>query len=272
MKNLITLIWWYLISKYSIHNLQKLYSKYITNDLKSLRNYQASCIFIIACAIRSIFPRIDGSRICFFDFWISYPLVGRTFATFGELAFVYQLTLVTKSFALQLECSKIYHSMTMIMSLIFIAQLFCWYGVLYQNNMMHVIEESIWMFSMAYIGLSYLYFCDLIKNIHVKTYFLLAFIGACIYTMFMLFVDIPMYYERDQNKYKIILSDPSLYVKFKIISQRSLYESVKDMASCQQISKSYDVWKDEIPWMSGYFIGATWLSISLIHYQNLNIN
>jgi hypothetical protein len=77
MKHLITIFWWFIISKYSIHNLGNLYNNriYITFDINTLRNYQASCIFIIACAIRSLFPRIDGSRICFLDFWLSYPLV-----------------------------------------------------------------------------------------------------------------------------------------------------------------------------------------------------
>ncbi len=30
--------------------------------------------------------------------------------------------------------------MNIVMSLIFVAQIFCWCGVLYQNNMMHVID------------------------------------------------------------------------------------------------------------------------------------
>ena len=101
MKNIITLFWIYMITKYSLYNIEKLYKyrKYITNNIYTLRNYQASCIFIFACGTRSVFPRIDGPRICFYDYWLSYPLVGRTLATFGELAFVYQLTLITKSIA-----------------------------------------------------------------------------------------------------------------------------------------------------------------------------
>ena len=260
MKNLITLFWWYLISRFSSYNLENIYYKrYLINDNDLLYNYIASCIFISSCAIRSFFPRIDGKRICFFDCWISYPLVGRICATFGELAFIYQLTVITKSFAYQLNSSKIYYSMNIIMCLIFNAQIFCWYGVLYQKNIMHVIEESIWMFSIAYIGLCYLYFYNLIKNINLKTYFLLAFICTSIYTIFMLFVDIPMYYKREQNE-------------FKIINYKSLYENVQDMASCTQISRSYNVWKDEIPWMTGYFIGATLLSINIIHSQKIIIS
>ena len=152
MENFITLLWWYSISIYSFYNLKYLYDYriHITHD--TLWMYQSSCIFIIACSARSIFPRIDVERICFYDNWISYPLVGRTLATFGEIAFGYQLTLITKIFACKLNCYKIYNLMNIVMSLIIIAQFFCWNGVLFQKDFMHVIEESIWAFSMATIG------------------------------------------------------------------------------------------------------------------------
>jgi hypothetical protein len=260
-----TLFWWYLISKFSIHNIEILYynRKYITNDINSLRNYQASCIFVAACTIRSFYPRIDGKRICFFDTWISYPLIGRICATFGELAFVYQLTLITKLYAHKLDCYKIYHMMNIIMNLIVIAQIFCWYGVLFQKNMMHVIEESIWMFTMSLIGFSYLYFSKLVKDVKLKYYFVFGFCLSSIYTMFMLYVDIPMYY----NRYLVSNLEP-------VKTNMSLYNSLIDLTSCKQISQSYNIWKDEIPWMTGYFIGATWVSINLVHFPELlgNIN
>jgi len=262
MNNLIVLFWWYTISKCSLYNLEKLYTKpYLLNDINSLRNYQASCVFIFACAIRSFFPRIDGKRICFFDIWISYPLVGRISATFGELAFAYQLTLMTKICAHKLDCYKIYHLMNFIMGLIFIAQCFCWYGVLYKNYLMHVIEESIWMSSMSLIGFSYLYFTNLIINKKLKYYFVSGICISCLYTIFMILVDIPMYY----NRYIVLDLEP---IKTKTL----LFDSLIDMASCKKISQTYNTWKDEIPWMSGYFIGATWLSMKLITFQELLVD
>jgi len=264
MTNYIVLYWWYSISSYSIYNLEKLYNiKNIITDTNSLHIYQASCLFIFACMIRSIFPRKDGQRICLFDTWLSYPLTGRILATIGEISFGYQLTLITKLFAKKLNCYKIYYLMNYIMFLIFIAQIFCWYGVLFQNNLMHVIEESIWMISMVCIGFSYLYFNIFIKNIQTKQYFYIAFIISYIYMIFMILIDIPMYYNR--------------YLKSNVIINRTLYDSIKDMALCYISSDTldiweYNIWADEIPWMTGYFIGATYLSINLNHFKNLLIN
>jgi hypothetical protein len=188
---------------------------------------------------------------------LSYPLVGRICATFGELAFTYQLTLTTKIIAHKLNCYNIYKLMNIVMGLIFIAQIFCWYGVLYQKDMMHVIEESIWAFSMCIIGKSYLYFYYLTNNFQKKKLFMFAFKVYCIYLMFMLYVDIPMYYNR--INYKDVTNQIN----------KTFFQSIKDMSSCNKISKSYITWKHEIPWMTGYFIGATYLSISLIKFHNM---
>lgn len=257
MENLIVLIWWFIISAYSLYNIQKLYYlKYDKNNKVSYYIYQSSCMFIMACSIRSIFPRIDGYRVCMFNSWISYPLVGRILATFGELAFVYQLTLVTKIFARKFNCYKIYNTMNIVMGLIFIAQIFCWYGVLFQRNMMHVIEESIWMITMLSIGYSYFYFYSLTRC----KLFVYAFLISIGYTLFMIFIDIPMYYNRYliSNDRYLISNHPEY---------KSIYNTINDISCCKTISSSYLIWKDAIPWMTGYFIGATFLSIKMNNIQ-----
>jgi len=256
MENLIVIFWWFIISQFSIYNIEKLYYlEYNKNNKFALHVYQASWVFIMACSIRSIFPRIDGLRICLFDYWLSYPLVGRICATFGELAFAYQLTLVTKSFAYKLNCHKIYKGMDLVMGLIFIAQLFCWYGVLYHKNLMHVIEESIWMVSMLSIGLSYLYFNELVSNNVTKFKFTLAFLISAGYSIFMIFIDIPMYYNR--------------YLKYNYYNYGSFLDKIKDMAICKIVTSNYLVWNNDVIWMTGYFIGASYLSIKLNEFIEL---
>jgi hypothetical protein len=257
MDNLIILLWWFTISKFSLYNFEKLYYlKYNKNNINALRIYQASWVFIISCGIRSIFPRIDGQRICLIDIWLSYPLVGRICATFGELAFVYQLTLVTKIFAQKLNCYEIYNGMNMILGLNFIAQILCWNGVLFQNDLMHVFEESIWMISMLLIGSSYLYFSDLITNEITRINFLIAYIISIGYAIFMMCVDVPMYYNR--------------FLESSNLQKLSLLDGINDLASCK-VNSSYSVWESEIPWMTGYFIGTTYVSIKLNNFQELVI-
>jgi len=43
-------------------------------------------IFVLVCAYRSIFPRIDVSRVCWFDSPINYIVYGRAAATVAEVA------------------------------------------------------------------------------------------------------------------------------------------------------------------------------------------
>ena len=80
-------IWWFLLSSYSIYNIYTLYiyklkiNYYKLNNHKhKLINYDKSnfiacCLYTGACAIRSIFPRMDVERICLFDnFFVKYYL------------------------------------------------------------------------------------------------------------------------------------------------------------------------------------------------------
>jgi hypothetical protein len=148
--------------------------------------------------------------------------------------------------------------MNIVIGLIFIAQIFCWYGVLYKKHLMNVIEESIWMITMSSIGFSYLYFCKLVNNNLIKYKFLIAFLISISYTIFMMFIDVPMYYNR------YLISNNEKY--------NSLFENINDMAHCKTVTTSYLVWEDEIPWMTGYFIGATFLSIKLNNFQEFLID
>ena len=74
----------------------------------------------------------------------------------------------------------------------------------------------------------------------------------------MLLVDIPMYIKRDKNEI--------------INKNNSLVEQIKDMAKCHSISKDYDTWKEDIPWLSGYFSLGSWSAIILLILYNKNIN
>jgi hypothetical protein len=255
-------IWWFLLSTYSIYNIYTLYiykqkiNYYKLNNYKhKLINYDKSnfiacCLYTGACAIRSIFPRMDVERICLFDTVLSYPIVGRICATIGELAFIYQITLITKNIADYLDCNRIYNNMNIIKCMNIYAQLFCWFGVLYQINLMHVFEECIWMISVCYIGFCYLYFYNQVEyNI-----FKIIFYISQIYTFFMIFIDIPMYYHKSIKDAEVI--------------DISLIDAIKNMSYCD-VSDSYNDWKQEIPWMTGYFINGPFISLKLLDLFNL---
>jgi hypothetical protein len=124
-------------------------------------------IFVTVCGIRGIWPRQYVDRICLFPSWISYPFIGRLLATIGEIAFAYQLSLVTKQ--------------PLILWLGIVAQFVCWAGIITTNYNFHVYEEILWLM----IGT----ICAVSSNTLVAIF-------AFIYVLFMYFVDIPMYHAR----------------------------------------------------------------------------
>jgi hypothetical protein len=151
-------IWWLVLCINAIYTTFIVYSQ--TYDIYSR-------IFVTACAVRAIWPRKYIERICLFPTWISYPFVGRMLATIGEIAFAYQLSLVTKQ--------------PMIFYLGIIAQFFCWAGVVTTHYQWHVYEEILWLM----IGT----ICLVSSNILVAAI-------AFVYCLFMYFEDIPMYQAR----------------------------------------------------------------------------
>ena len=154
----IVYIWWFILC------LNALWTMFIVYT----QNYDIYArIFVTACGIRGIWPRQYVDRICLFPTWLSYPFVGRCLATIGEIAFAYQLSLVTKQ--------------PLILWLGIFAQFVCWAGIITTNYNFHAYEEILWLM----IGT----ICAVSSNILVA-------IIAFVYVLFMYFVDIPMYHNR----------------------------------------------------------------------------
>ena len=66
-------------------------------------------------------------------------------------------------------------------------------------------------------------------------------------------VDVPMYLKRWHNNKEKTLG---------------FWEGVKDMGQCKKVTRSFNVWKSEIPWQTGYFTFAVWSSILLVKWFN----
>ena len=155
---MIVYLWWLVLCINAIYTTFIVYTE----------NYDIySRLFVTACAIRAIWPRNYVERICLFPIWISYPFVGRVLATIGEVAFAYQLYLVTKQ--------------PMILYLGIIAQFFCWAGVITTNYKLHVYEEILWL---------------MIGTICLVSSSKLVAAIAFVYCLFMYFDDIPMYQSK----------------------------------------------------------------------------
>jgi hypothetical protein len=225
-----------------------------TAEMYAARRLQLflSAGYVFGCAFRSVVLVYDVPRLCMFDSWLCSVMVGRTVATIAELCFVTQLALMLR------EISTVTHSVTgrivsaTIVPLIVIAETCSWYSVLTTSNMGHVVEESLWGLSAALVVISLL---AIRPRVIPALRPLLA--AGCIvgagYVAFMLFVDVPMYWSRwvaDESSGRAYMD---------------LFHGVLDASGRWVVSRKWDAWQHEVPWMSLYFSVAVWLSIALIH-------
>lgn len=125
----------------------------------------ASVVYVVACFERSVWPRIDVERICFFESVLSITFVGRSLATVAELCFAWQIALVLDRLAADLQDKQIQRMIpspcpawklrwirvfaNIIVPAIAVAQTCCWLGVTTTRQVWHAVEESIWMMFVA---------------------------------------------------------------------------------------------------------------------------
>ena len=81
--------------------------KWSTSDVRDY-GYQSKmfylCIpFVFECAYRSVLPRIDIPRMCFFDVWPSMVLFGRLSAFVGEWCWMLQISLALQKILGELD-------------------------------------------------------------------------------------------------------------------------------------------------------------------------
>ena len=211
-----------------------------------------SAIYVAGCAFRSFFPRIDLERICLVQSQLSNIMLGRSVATVAELCFMAQCALL-----LNLAGKSTGHSLVkaiswMIFPMIAIAEFSSWYAILTTNYLGHFIENSIWTVSAFLILVSMLMLWP--HRSRSQHHFLISMmIFAVGYIIFMLNVDLPMYWTRwsaDQLAGTTYLS---------------LLKGVMDAYQACVVDFSWGIWHQEIPWMTLYFTIAVWLSIYLPH-------
>jgi hypothetical protein len=79
-----------------------------------------------------------------------------------------------------------------------------------------------------------------------------AMVIGAVYVLFMCTVDVPMYLSRwraDERSGRPYLS---------------VVEGWRDAASRRIVTRRWEDWRPEMPWMSLYFSAAVWISIGLV--------
>lgn len=214
-----------------------------------------SGIYVVGCAFRSFLPRIDLERICLVNTWLSNMMVGRSVATLAELCFIAQCAILLREAGKGLgDRFSLLVSYTLI-PMIFLAEGFSWYAMLTTHYFGSIVEESLWTMGGVLLIASFMSLWPKVHRQH--RWFLNAMILFAVgFVIFMVTVDIPMYWSRWQED------------TVSGVTYLSLQQGIIDAVREYRVSFDILDWQQEIPWMTLYFTVAVWVSVALTHAPN----
>jgi len=213
-----------------------------------------SCAFIymMVAMYRSLFPRIDVERIVLFKSQWSDIFMGRTLATIAEIVFILQWCILIYSNTINTidnrqNKQKAMYVCVIIMMCIITAECLSWYGVVTRNNIYNMMEEILWTVAFLFIGRwSFVQYGNIKLPKHKRQISLYIFVGVCLYIIFMVANDIPLYLSRyKEQKGK------------KIESWKDGLKNIRHVDT-YKVTSDWTVWKDDAMWLGLYFsLGVT---------------
>lgn len=249
-----TYLWWkFLCLIAGVNIIAWLSATWMRSDMQDFSYWQPvlSGIYVLVCAFRSFYPRIDLERYCLFDKPLSSVALGRATATIAEICFSMQCALLVYDLGSLLRSSTIITVSYFIVPIIVLAQVFCWRATITLDHFWHGMEELAWVvmiilaggcFATGYLALDGFYQVLMVIG-------LLGCIG-CAYIM--LFIDIPMYFSRKKQH----VSSGEGYLNVK--------DGLQDAMSRRVQTSDWNVWKKEVVWITAYFTFGVWLSIGMV--------
>ena len=208
-----------------------------------------SGVYVAVCAFRSLFPRVDLERVCLWDTWLSGVLLGRTAATVAEFCFALQCSLFAQRLSDITGMPLLAAVAHTFVPLVIVAELFCWYAVLSLNHIGHAMEESLWSLLMlmlsAIAGTAALAADGSLRAMLIAC-FLIYGVGAGLTMAF----DVRMYVRR----WRLRTDDPRL----------TLATGWHDSRSRRHQTIAWEVWREEVPWMTLYFSIGVWTSLAMV--------
>jgi hypothetical protein len=211
-----------------------------------------SAAYVFGCAFRSVLPVYDIPRVVLVNSRLSSVMVGRSVATVAELCFAAQWALMLHRMAILSDSLPVRTVSLLIVPLIVVAEGCSWYAVLTTAQRAHALENSIWGVSAALVVASLL----AIEPHRVAGLYLPMItwcIGGAIYVAYIFLVDVPAYWSR--------------WLADEINGRRylSIAQGVIDAWRRRIVSYRWEMWKNEILWMSLYFTLGVWSSVSLVY-------
>ena len=222
-----------------------------------LRVYQRTqvvlaALFVLGCGFRSFLPWSEAHRFAVSDSNLSSAAIARAVATVAELALVTQWALTMREMARERRVPLAFAAACLIVPLIVVAEVCSWYSALTTNFIGSVVEESLWAGTAALATVGLWTLLPFYQG-NRRRILAVAIVLNIAYIVFMATVDVPMYLARWR-------SDQAARRTYLTISQ-----GWQDAATRRVVTRRWDDWRQEIPWMSLYFSAGVWISIGLAY-------
>ena len=273
----VVLGWWAFLVIISIFNIAFIIIYMLSHKLTDMQKpLLFALIFSIVCGIRAIWPTKYVEKTCFLKTKIYTPFIIRILATVAEIAYILLFVVVF------LHIIKTIHKFTThkldhlkpyiyaVIPLILLAEVFSWLGSVTEYQFWNISEEVMWFISSIILIALSIYILSKIKTSSepkVKSIYYLLSVTVPVATLFATFlalVDIPMYIRRfNKNNITEIKDIKSFFRDFENKHKINFDKRLDEMKKCQQVDNSLDTWKEEIPWLTGYFTIGVWSSFAL---------
>jgi len=207
-----------------------------------------SGVYVGVCGFRSLFPRVDLERTCLWDTWLSAIFLGRTLATIAELCFALQCGLFLQRLSAITGTPVLDALAGTFVPLAVVAEVCCWYSVLSLDHIGHAIEESLWALLMLILAAG----CAMAAHAAGGSLRGMLVAGAVVYAVggaLTLLVDVQMYLRRWRSW---------------TAERLNLATGLRDSHVRRQPTLAWEVWREEVPWMTLYFSVGVWTSLAMV--------
>jgi len=246
---------------------------------------RAALPFILVCAYRGWFPTIYLSRSVLIDSGFSSILLARGLASVAEVCWVFQiasaLSRVNSDLALQLQltappslesssrrcmcCCRgdrvVQMVSVLLVLLICAAECFSCTATVTTDSLYFMLEEGSWVVGFTMVLPCSIYLVLQLRKLktrgvavprRVQIFCILLMVCMIVYVPWGWTMDVPANYRRWQND----TVHHKQYNTFK--------KGLEQAANFRVPTRSWDVWKGYLLWMTGYFTAGVWSSILLV--------
>ena len=251
---IVTARWWRLLSWVATANvgiwlliwwLTPVGNPYVASQLA------LSGIYVVVCAYRSFYPRIDLERRVLVDSHLSSILLGRSAATIAEICFGIQLGLLLYLLGDYAGLPWVQQAAWVVPICTAAAQVFCWHSILTLNHIGQAVEEFFWAVGMSWLAALLAVVAHATQG-PVQYLAIGGILASLAFTAYVLVVDIPMYIRR--------------FRRHRARGRRYLCvrDGLRDAWCRREEDTRWEKWRDDAAWLTPYFTLGVWFSLGLV--------